>query len=501
MYLLLGLILMPALLLFARPTLLINEPSNPALMTSGPTLYIPGGVTAHTGELVDVPVAFDSFGAPVAALSFSLDYEQECLAFEAGDQDGDGAPDGFIVDAPAQFFPSLSWDVNDEDGELDVVLADYIPPLAILQDSAALFTFRFRVVCPLLAGQTRVTILRFAATPPIGFSDPVGFSLPGNARDGLVQIVGGPGGGMGTPTPTPSLPPTNPPSTGTPTPAPAPVVLLEMTSWPERLSYADRHILLSMDYAILSSLPQATFQLALPPQTRPELPISTAGWQCTTDATQSNCWFPLSGLSLQNSRNGRIFLALTVDSPLPSQVTQLAFAVTLLLNDRPDYPLLTLTLPVLPNGTSTIPSLLGLAVQTNATELTVGSDQQLAYTMVYTNHSNLTLAGVSFHLILPSVADLQATTTNAVTWNCSSVGHEQQDCVSQAFDLPAEARTQQQFVLKFATSSRLNEMNALVVVAYAERESKILISASSVVPIRRRCAANRRVLLPVVMVR
>jgi hypothetical protein len=471
-----------------------------AVVSAGaPTLYVPGGLAAKAGELVEVPIAFDSFGTHVAALSFSLDYDEECLAFQPGDQDANGLPDAFSVHASGQFFPLVTWHPHHSHGELDVILADYIPPLAALPDTAALFTIQFRTICPVALGFKQEADVRFAATPAVGFSDPLGRDLPGIARDGVVQVIGA-GDATVTPmqtplpfSPTPTLIPTAPS-----TPTPAPMVFLELAAWPERVTRAERGIILSLGYVILTAMDDITLKVMLPTYVQFNDMTSTVGWQCEDSAATPTCQFPLYRQTGQNSMSGRVFFGVLLGGLLPLEVTQLEFTTTLVINGEAGYQIQQLLVPLLPTDVTPPSRRLALDVSTNTSELLIGRDHTLAYSFTYTNTSPAVLAEIDFYLLLPSVDAVRLAAEGQSDWLCASEGTEQQLCTFSIAELDLGAQRQAPFILELVQVSRLKEMYGLITVVYAVCEGRLLDSDVVVVPIQQDHGESNFMFLPLV---
>jgi hypothetical protein len=471
----------------------------PAVVAAGaPTLFVPGGLAANAGDLVEVPIAFDSFGAHVAALSFSLDYDEECLAFQPDDQDANGLPDAFVVHAPAQFFPSVTWHPNNQNGELNVILADYIPPLAALPDTADLFTIQFRTICAVAPGLRQEAFVRFATTPAVSFSDPNGRDLSGIARDGVVQVIGA-GDVTGTPfqTPLPSSPTPTLIATAPSTPTPAPIVLLELTAWPERVTRADQGLILSLDYVILTAVNEVTLNIVLPAYVQFNATTSTFGWQCEPSAASPQCQFPLYRQTGQNSMRGRLFFGVLLGRLLPVAVTQLEFTTTLLINDGPGSQTQQLVVPVLPADIPP-PGDLELDLYADSPELRIGRDHALSYSFTYTNTSPAVLQGVEFYLLLPSVGAVLPPAEAPLDWICSPEGTEQQGCTFSVAELEPGAMRQAPFVLALAQSPRLQEMHTLVAIVYAVSEERMLDSDVAIVPIQQGHGERAFVFLPLV---
>lgn len=181
-------------------------------------LTLPPTATVVAGT-VELPVTLDSAGHPISGVLFSIDYDQSCLAFQGGDADGNGLPDGFRSLAPFQFSVSASFDAADGDGEIDVIVLDFSLPFSQLPDGP-LAILRFTATCaPEVAGIVRVPV-EFSSSPPPSFSSPFGRNIDGSMAGGIVEIIDS----TAPPTPTPTVTPTASPSpTATVTPkAPPP---------------------------------------------------------------------------------------------------------------------------------------------------------------------------------------------------------------------------------------------------------------------------------------
>lgn len=185
-----------------------------------PVLSLPAAAEPGAGGLVTVPVLLTTNGAQVAGLIVSLDLDQNCLVFDPADADGSGIPDAVAVSAPADFQVAVSYDAADADSELDVVIADFSPPHALLPDGE-LVSVRLAVACWPPQGETRDLALPFSMAPAASFSLPSGGSLYGSTVDGAVHVTGG--DVQPTPAATATSTPTPPPlPTSVPTPEPTP---------------------------------------------------------------------------------------------------------------------------------------------------------------------------------------------------------------------------------------------------------------------------------------
>jgi hypothetical protein len=187
-----------------------------------PVLSLPAAAEPDASGLVTVPVLFTTNGAQVAGLMFSMDLEEDCLVFDPADADGSGVPDAAAVSVPPDFGVAVTYNAADGDSELDVVIADYSPPHALLPDGA-LVTVLLAVACWPPAGETRDIALRFSGAPSASFSLPAGGALYGSTVDGAVHVTGDAAqptpGATATATPTPTIMPAPEPTlTLTPTP-------------------------------------------------------------------------------------------------------------------------------------------------------------------------------------------------------------------------------------------------------------------------------------------
>ena len=208
-----GLTLLATLLL----VLCIPRPAG-ALASGGvPLLDIPDRIAAVVGGSAIVTINLDNDGEPISGVIFSLDIDPACLALNMTDANGDGIPDAAQFIVPAQFSPSLSYQADDADGEVDVVITDYSPPLGALP-SGSLLALRFDVVCQPAANEnSRISDIGFSSYPPVSFGNPAGASVAGSSSAGSVKITWT---GENTSTPTPTLTATSTPTatvTGTPT--------------------------------------------------------------------------------------------------------------------------------------------------------------------------------------------------------------------------------------------------------------------------------------------
>lgn len=467
-----------------------------------PALFVQGGLSGDVGSLVDVLIAFDSGGAHVAALSFSFNYDAGCLALALDDANRDGIPDAIRIDSAAQFFVSVQVHPNNDSlGRIDIMIVDYLPPLAALRDNAALVTIQFRIVCALDPGLVSYTHVGFAEAPPAGFGGARGDDLVGITRDGVVQIIGALPGATPTPTPTPA--------TGSPTPTlvptipntPTPVVLLDVIPAPSRLTRVDRAVIFVVDYAVLSVADQIALSIPVPEHTYFDSTASSLGWQCTAELANRRCRTTLYSAANPKTMNGRLFFAVALNWPLPTHVTQIEFTALVEVNGVVTSQLEPIRLPLLPGDPIAEPGSLALALQAGVTEVEAGRDHKLDYTLAYTNSGQAPFQALSLHLVLPLAATLHPADARPLDWICSTAEEGAANCVLAINELAPDAYGEAPFVLALPSTS-LEKMAAVVVIAYATEGGHLVGSSSSAAPVRHSEESDRvtrRLFLPVVM--
>lgn len=157
-------------------------------------LAIASDIPAAESETVDVGIDFTSGGRGVAATAFSIDYDESCLDFDDTDADPiDGIPDAIDLQVPADFNVTVFHDLGDEDGEIDVSIVDFTPPVATLPDGP-LITATFTAACSPAPGATITAPVAFSADPSPSFAGNLAGDIAGGAVDGSVTIHPGPRG-------------------------------------------------------------------------------------------------------------------------------------------------------------------------------------------------------------------------------------------------------------------------------------------------------------------
>jgi hypothetical protein len=148
------------------------------------SLTVPDSYLASPGQHVSLPIFFDPQGKDVSSTVFSIDFDQSWLTFDSSDSNGDGLPDGMHFNLPEGFVASASYDAQDKDGEIDVVV--YYP--ALVQASLPAGNI---ITVTLEAGNPQgnfIAEVKSSLDPPASFGSPTGTSLPGKLVDGSIWI-------------------------------------------------------------------------------------------------------------------------------------------------------------------------------------------------------------------------------------------------------------------------------------------------------------------------
>ena len=152
-----------------------------------PLFVIGGSSSAKSGEQVEVPIVLSNNGAEIAAATFSIDFDETCLAFDPTDGNGDGIPDAVALNVPAQLLKSVSYDPSDTDGEIDVAIFNFMQPFQLIPDGAVV-TVTFTASCqPVENSETAVVAFSEAPTP--SFGDTNGQSVESEFVDGGVEVI------------------------------------------------------------------------------------------------------------------------------------------------------------------------------------------------------------------------------------------------------------------------------------------------------------------------
>ena len=165
---------------------LTSARSADASESTGPLLWIPDDIPAQYDSVVTVPVNHEGNGNSIAALTFSIDFDQTWLTFDPTDNNNDGVPDAIHFTIPSAFGAGVTYDSADIDGELDFLIADTFPPLTGLP-SGTIVTMDFGTRRPPVS---RTAFVNFSNNPLPSFGNTAGQSVPGTYDNGSVRIQG-----------------------------------------------------------------------------------------------------------------------------------------------------------------------------------------------------------------------------------------------------------------------------------------------------------------------
>jgi hypothetical protein len=163
-----------------------NALSRSMLFPDKVSLAIPDQVPAVANQQVALPVSLDTQGNDVSSIVLSIDYDQSWLSFDDGDLDKDGLPDAIRFNLPEGYVASASFDPQDKDGEIDMVI--YFPGLG----QNPLPSDEILTVL-LNAGEPEgdfVANVKSSSDPRSSYGSSAGQSLAGTVTDGSVLIFG-----------------------------------------------------------------------------------------------------------------------------------------------------------------------------------------------------------------------------------------------------------------------------------------------------------------------
>lgn len=135
-----------------------------------------------------IPITFDSDGASVSSLTFSVDYDESCLSFDPADVNEDGLPDTVKVMLPAIFgVARVSHDMEDSDGEIDFALVDTTQPFEAIPEGVIVeVTLNVNEATSCWGTEADVG---FSSSPQAGFANDEGERLDCETDDGSVMIA------------------------------------------------------------------------------------------------------------------------------------------------------------------------------------------------------------------------------------------------------------------------------------------------------------------------
>jgi hypothetical protein len=143
-------------------------------------LSVSSNLYGNPGQVIAVPVLFNSQGRIVDTTTFSIDYDQACLSYN-----------GLSFSLPGTSSGAVAHDPLDSDGELDVVIYPASnPPQPIPSGIIATIQFTISGACQPSPGASRTVRIGFSSDPMASFGSN-GQSLRGRASDGLITILEG----------------------------------------------------------------------------------------------------------------------------------------------------------------------------------------------------------------------------------------------------------------------------------------------------------------------
>ncbi|MCP4592116.1 MAG: hypothetical protein GY842_15385, partial [bacterium] len=143
-----------------------------------PSVSVPW-VDGAEGMTVDITVEIEPRKEMVAALAFSLDYDEACLD---PDLDDNGILDDFLFTVPQGFTIELEFDPAGASGEIAVSIYDPSGPIGALP-AGELLRVSFKVIC-----SAPLATVSFSS---VTFGDDWGQNLPGSGVSGGVRILSG----------------------------------------------------------------------------------------------------------------------------------------------------------------------------------------------------------------------------------------------------------------------------------------------------------------------
>jgi len=149
------------------------------------TLSINQNLNTVNQAVVNVPVQFAPEGESIAVVEFSLDYDQSCLNPDVND---DGVLDSININVPDEFTTTVSFDPDQTDAEIDVVIADLSLPFSVL-GAGDVVDIDFSVDCPESQNTSLLeSMVSFSAANPPSFSDLSANEVEGTFQDGIVRV-------------------------------------------------------------------------------------------------------------------------------------------------------------------------------------------------------------------------------------------------------------------------------------------------------------------------
>lgn len=153
--------------------------------TSIVSLSVPSMTRTAVGENILVPINLGTDGVPIAGVSFSIEYDADCLD---PDINNDSVPDNLVWTSLPGFTLSA---ISDTPGRLDFSIADVVPPISILPEGQLVQVGSLATCDAQPPSIFTDTLYGFSASMPPSFSDDFGQDIEGTSSNGTVRIWGG----------------------------------------------------------------------------------------------------------------------------------------------------------------------------------------------------------------------------------------------------------------------------------------------------------------------
>lgn len=148
------------------------------------TLAVPDLYPAIPRQQISLPVNLDPKGKQISSVVFSIDFDQSWLTFDDNDGNNDGVPDAVSLNLPSGYVAAVSYNAQDSDGEIDVVI--YYPGLAPASLPAGnLLTVKLQAGVP---QSNFLAEVKSSLDPQASFGSTTGTSVPGTLSGGSVWI-------------------------------------------------------------------------------------------------------------------------------------------------------------------------------------------------------------------------------------------------------------------------------------------------------------------------
>ncbi len=143
-----------------------------------PQLWIQSSIPAAANSIVSVPVNFSANGTSIYSLTFSIDYDQTWLWFDAS------VPNAVTPSLPSGFSGNCTSNIIDPLAELDCWVTYSGTPKQALSDGV-IFTIKLRTEAP---ASNTLAAVNFSGSKLPRFTNTSGVNVTGNTQNGSVYI-------------------------------------------------------------------------------------------------------------------------------------------------------------------------------------------------------------------------------------------------------------------------------------------------------------------------